>query len=295
MLVRGSGGHPRRFCFLIKTQYNPTLGDGMKIRWIAFPVLLVVAGFFAGYSMGAQAAPSDLQEQYSTPTAGPDGRILYTVQAGDTCLRIQLLTGVSVEYIRTTNHLDENCTLQLGQKIMIGIGGPSAASPTPGPSPTPSPIPLTPTPKVGGTAQVCVLLYNDSNGDGLRQTTEGAIAGGALSLTSLSGTYSATLTTSIPSDPNAYQGTCFANVPEGKYTVSAAVPSGYNPTTGLTTTLEQVIAGETSMVDFGAQEKSVSTNGQDSGGRSPLMGIIGVIFLLAGVGLGIYAWRVLRK
>lgn len=266
----------------------------MKIRLIVLAGLLLTAAVYGWLSAGVQAAPADLQEQYATPTAGPDGRILYTVQPGDTCLRIQLLTGISVEYIRTTNHLDENCTLQIGQKIMIGIGGPAAESPTPGPSPTPSPIPPTPTLKAGGTAKVCVLMYDDLNGDGLRQTVEPAIAGGALSLTSLTGTYSATLTTVIPSDPEAYQGTCFTDVPEGKYTVSAAVPAEYNPTTGLTTSLEKVSAGDTSFVDFGAQEKTVVTDG-GTGGRSPLLGIIGVLFLLGGVGLGIYAWRILRK
>ena len=50
-----------------------------------------------------------------TPTPGPDGRIIYLVKAGETCTQISLLYGVTVEYIRTTNLLDENCTLRAGQ------------------------------------------------------------------------------------------------------------------------------------------------------------------------------------
>ncbi len=254
----------------------------------------MVAVLAVRLSTGVQAAPA-YQQQSASPTPGPDGQIMYTVKDGDTCLLLQALYGVSVDYIRTTNHLDVNCTLQVGQKIMLGIGSSSAASPTPGPSPTPSLVPLTPTPAVGGTAEVCILLYNDVNGDGLRQSSEQPVAGGAISLTSLTGTYSQSLTTSIPSDPNAYPGTCFTNVPEGKYTVSAAVPSGYNPTTTLTTTLDQVIAGETVEIDFGAQQKTVTTDQGNGGGHSPILGILGVFFLLGGISLGVYAWRILRK
>ncbi len=266
----------------------------MKIRLAFILGLVLVAALLVEFSAGVQAAPGN-QQKFPSPTPGPDGRIIYTVKEGDNCLLLQLLYGVSVDYIRTTNHLDENCTLQVGQKIMLGIGGPSAASPTPGPSPTPSPTPPTPTPAAGGMAEVCILLYNDVNGDGLRQANELPIVGGAISLTSLTGTYSATLTTVLPTDPNAYPGTCFTNVPEGKYTVSAAVPSGYNPTTGLTATLDQVNPGDTIDVPFGAQEKTTPDNPTPVGRRSPILGILGVLFLLGGIGLGVYAWRILRK
>jgi hypothetical protein len=267
----------------------------MKTRAILVGIFLLIGSLTAWFAAGVQAAPLSQVQQVNSPTPGPDGRILYIVQEGDNCGKISLLFGVSIEYLRVTNHLDENCTLQSGKAIMIGMGGPGASSPTPGPSPTPTPIPPTVTPQVGGLAQVCVLLYADLNGDGLRQSTEPAIAGGALSLTSLSGTYSKTLTTTVPSDPNAYQGTCFTDVPEGKYTVSAGVPDGYNPTTDMTSTLDEVRAGETINVDFGAQVKTSPQNSGDGAGRSPILGILGVLFLIGGVGLGVYAWRVMRK
>jgi hypothetical protein len=266
----------------------------MKTR----PVLAICL-FFAGVAllwlqMPAAASPA-LQVAYPSPTPGPDGRIIYVVKAGETCTQISLLYGVSVEYIRTTNLLDENCTLREGQNLMIGIGGPSIATPTPNPEATATPVTPTATPKVGGTAQVCVLVYNDINGDALRQETEGAIAGAAISLTSPDENYSQTLTSVINPDATAYQGMCFPDVPPGKYSVSAGVPEGYNATINLTTSVD-VIPGDLISVNFGAQAREAAgTTAAPSNSPSPLLGIAGAAFLLVGIGLGIYSWRILRK
>jgi len=79
------------------------------------------------------------------------------------------------------------------------------------------------------------LLFNDLNGDSLRQELEPAVEGGAVSVTETNGAYSATLDTVIVSDPEAYQGICFTNVPEGNYNISMGIPSDYNPTMSLPT------------------------------------------------------------
>lgn len=267
----------------------------MKIRRLNLTGILLLAALLVWITAVVQAAPPSQVQQYASPTPGPDGRILYVVKPGETCLQISLMYGVSVDYIRTTNHLDVNCTLQAGSAIMIGVGGPSAASPTPGSSPTPTQVPPTATPMIGGTAEVCVLLYKDINGDGVVQAGEPAIAGGAVSLTSLTGAYSQTQRTVIQSDPNAYPGICFSGIPEGRYTVSAAVPDGYNATTTLSFTLDSVKAGSISYVDFGAQAKTSPSGPSQGPAHSPLLGILGAVFLLGGIGLGIYAWRVMRK
>jgi hypothetical protein len=259
-------------------------------------VLLLLAVLFLRLPLAAQAAPA-AQVTYATPTPGADGRIIYTVQEGDSCLRISLLTGVSVEYIRQTNHLDENCTILSGQRLVIGIGAPPPPSPTAGPSPTPTTALPTPTPVSGGLAEVCVALYNDSNGDGLRQAntdalgdyvadgTEPIVPGGAISLTSLTGTYSQTQSTVAGLDP-----VCFMDVPDGEYSVSAAVPDGYNPTTVLNYSL-QILPGDTSFVSFGAQAKSQLPVESEKPKRSPLLGILGALLLLTGIGLGVFAFR----
>ncbi len=257
--------------------------------------LLVTLALLTRMQVPAQAAPVEAQE-YVTPTAQPDGRILYTVQAGDTCMRIALLNGISVDYLRVTNQLNENCDIREGQQLLIGVGGPAAASPTPGNTATPG-LP-TPSPTQGptGSATVCVLMYVDENGDGIRQVTEFGLDGGAVNLLSANGQYSQTLNTSSGRDPDDAEEplrTCFDDLEPGAYTLSAGIPEGYNPTTVLNTTLLLTV-GDTTYVNFGAQVKTTSG---ESGEKktSPILGFLGGAFLLGGLGIGIYAWSTLRK
>ncbi|WP_162787775.1 LysM peptidoglycan-binding domain-containing protein, partial [Anaerolinea thermolimosa] len=71
------------------------------------------------------------QAVYQTPTPDAQGRILYKVQSGDSCLRIELLTGVKVEQLRTLNKLNEACDLIVGQDVLLAIV-------TPAPTATPA-------------------------------------------------------------------------------------------------------------------------------------------------------------
>ena len=258
---------------------------------------MLAIGFLLLHATSAvTAAPAGQVQQYATPTPGPDGRIIYIVKAGDNCGGISYLTGVSVDYLRQTNHLSENCTIFEGQELVIGMGGPAASTPTVQASPQPTSIIPSPTPFFGN-ARVCVALYNDANGDGLRQAnldefdayvaegTEPTIEGGAVSLSSLGGGYSQTLTTLAGLDP-----VCFNDVPEGNYTVSAAVPDAYNPTTVLTFLLE-LKAGDQTFVSFGAQSRTQASENGGGGAKSPLLGILGAVLLLGGLGLGFFAFR----
>ncbi len=256
-------------------------------------VFLIFLGL-AWISAGVQAAPGEPQVAYPSPTPGPDGRIIYIVQNGDSCELISLMYGVSLDYLRSTNNLDAACSLHAGQELMFGFGGPSLPSPTPGPSQVPTLVPPTPTPGISGNAEVCVLVYNDVNGDGLRQSTETAIPGAAISLTSLDGAFSQTLTTIINPDATAYQGMCFTNVPMGKYNVSAAAPDGYNPTINLTSRVD-VAPGDIAYIDYGAQAKSMTNSNTPQKKPSALLGIIGAVFLLGGIGMGVYVWSLMRK
>jgi hypothetical protein len=266
----------------------------MKIKAFLLVSLFLILPGFVWISASVQAAPGEPQSAYPSPTPQPNGQIIYIVKNGDTCEYISLMYGVSLEYLRTTNNLDANCSLREGQKLTLGIGEPAAAIPTQGPSQTPTVALPTVTPGVSGLGQVCVLVYDDINGDGLRQSTEVAIADAAVSLTSLDGSYSKTLTTVINPDATAYQGTCFTNVPMGQYNVSAAEPGGYNPTINLTSKIV-ITAGDIAYIDYGAQLKTVVDPGNPTTKRSPLLGIIGAVFLLAGIGMGVYVWSLLRK
>lgn len=265
----------------------------MKIRPVVIASIFLAAMVFFGLSMPARAAPSP--QQFATNTPLPDGRILYKVQPGDTsCIRIALLHGITVEQLMQLNsNINASCSnLIVGTELLVGTGGPAAASATPGPSPTPAPPTITPT-LPAGTTEICVLLFDDLNGDALRQTDEPVIIGGAISVTETTGKYSKTLETAANPDPNAYPGTCFSDVPEGNYNIGAAIPDNYNPTTSLTYTLD-VKAGDLNYVDFGAQSRNTTVTqpgNSGGGGTSPLLGFFGGLLLLGGIGLGWYALR----
>ena len=267
----------------------------MNLKRFLVVFLLLAPLLLFGLMLPAQASPS-MQGQFPSPTPGADGRIIYIVQPGDSCFRIQALYGITIEQLRGLNpQLDDNCTLVVGNELMLGVGGPAALSPTPGPSPTPVPPTVTPTPPAG-TTEICVLLYDDANGDALRQTTELGIAGGAVSVSNTAGTFSETKATISEVDPDTLEPvqTCFTDVPEGEYNISLAVPENYNPTMEMTYTLD-VKAGDRAFIPFGAQPKT-ETASQDApansgGGPSPIFGILGGLLLLGGLGLGWYAFQ----
>ncbi|MFZ5879783.1 MAG: LysM peptidoglycan-binding domain-containing protein [Chloroflexota bacterium] len=251
-----------------------------------------------GLWLPANAAPAGQLQQYATPTAGADGRIIYIVQPGDTCIKISLLNNISIDQLRALNsNLDADCVVVEGQPLLLGLVGPALASETPGPSPTPLPPTLTPTPFTG-TTEICVLLFDDQDGNALRQETEPALAGGAVSVTETNGKYSATLDTVLNPDLEAYQGICFTNVPAGHYNVSVAIPPNYNPTMDLAYVLD-VKAGDRAFIDFGAQsaQNTIAEEPvEDTQEGSPLsfMGILGAVMLVGSIGLAWYAWRMGR-
>jgi hypothetical protein len=235
------------------------------------------------------AQASSPNQNFVTPTPGADGRIVITVQEGQNCSLISTLAGIPISQLRSLNRLDEACTLRIGQELLIGIGGPAGGTPTPtsGPIPTATPTSsIAPTP-IPGEAIVCVLLYEDINGDAMRQDTEVTIPNGAVSVTGTSAQYSKTANTIAGIDP-----ICFDKVVQGTYNISVAAPEGYNPTTQLNYTLDIKI-GEQIYVDFGAQKGGKSSTVEPTAtdtGSSNLLGIAGAVLVLSALGLGVYAW-----
>jgi LysM repeat protein len=254
-------------------------------------IALLAATWFSGQTVfgsnvPVQAAPA-AQIPIYTPTPGPDGRIIYIVKANDTLLGISLITGVSVEELRGLNNLTSD-TIYEGQQLLLGLAGPPEITPTEGPTPTATAVLPTPTPKPG-KGDLCILLYNDLNGDSIRQEDEPSIPDGAISFGNQAGTVSEAVTTQVGTEHQ-----CFNNLPEGEYTITIAVPEGYNPTTSTT---EEVLlnAGEITYLNFGAQKNSENeVIPVPEGGKSPLLGIIGGLFLIAGIGVAIFAGRMLR-
>ena len=269
----------------------------------AFPLLLgllvgllLLPAFLPVYQT-AQAAPAAQLTPFPSPTAGPDGRILYIVQEGDTLWRISAITGVSLEQIRSLNRL-ENDVVRPGDILLLGYGGPLSITPTAGPSPTALPSEPTPT-KAVGTGDICVILYDDLNGDGLRQESETWITNGQISINNRSGSFNESYETVVEldvyDDPDHH---CFEELLEGEYTVSAAIPDGYNPTTSLIRSFE-LLGGNQTYISFGAQlntEKTIEIVAQPvESGRSPLLLWLGGGLLLVGAAIGAYALLLSRQ
>jgi len=235
--------------------------------------------------MAVLAAPQAQFTPFPTPTPGPDGRIVDIVQANDSWWRIAAIFNIDLHELYRLNDATSETILAEGEEVLLGFGGPSDISPTLGPSPTPTSSLPTPTPQPG-SGTLCVLLYNDANGDSRRQEEEPSIPEGAISITDRDGQVSLNEVT-----PGGTEPLCFPDLPQGEYNISVAVPEGYNATTALNYALV-VEPGAQTFLDFGAQPGSAALpEAAESGGgsRSLLLGVLGGALLLGGIGLGVYA------
>lgn len=251
-------------------------------------ILLGLVGlilFIFSTGLAVKAAPQAQFTPFPTPTPGTDGRIIYIVQANDSWWRIAAIYAIDLNELLRLNDATSDTILVEGAEVLLGFGGPAEVTPTAGPSPTPEPRLPTPTP-LPGSGTLCVILFNDANGDSLRQEEELSIPDGAISVSDRSGDVSLTETTVSGSEPF-----CFEELMQGEYNISVAVPDGYNPTTVLNYTLV-IDPGTETYLDFGAQPSSASVEEASSPARSSsslFMGIAGAVLLLGGIGLGVYA------
>jgi hypothetical protein len=254
-----------------------------------FAGILAIWLIFTSMHSQAMAAPAAQYTPLPTPTPGSDGRIVYIAQEKDSAWRIAAIFGIDLATLRALNKWAENPIIKPGDEIILGFAGPEEITPTLGPSPTPQPLLPTETSQPG-LGNLCILLYNDLNGDSIRQEEEPSIPGGAISISSRSGTVSKTEDTQDGLDHQ-----CFEDLPEGVYNISLGVPDGYNPTTvmNLSVTLK---AGDINYLDFGAQANTQTILEQPApqgSGKSPVLGVIGGLILALGVGLGLFAGRLL--
>lgn len=234
----------------------------------------------ARLSPASDAPPAE--QQPAAPTEAPpenaggggDGSIRYVVQAGDTLDGIAFAHGITRAELMEYNNIADPRIVVLGQELIIR---PPDPTPTPSPSPTLSadqiatmtamPTPTrsiapavreaAPAPVVGGetspldpsnaAASLCVLMFNDVNGNRLQETGETVVSGGAIVVETADGTPAGAHTTTA-SDPH-----CFNDLTPGTYSVSATPPDGYGLTSpgSLTTRLT---AGVEITVLFGVAE-----------------------------------------
>jgi hypothetical protein len=228
---------------------------------------------------------------------------MYIVQTGDSLWRISAVSGISLDELRLLNNLGPNDIIAPGQKLLLGLGGPAGQIPTQGLPPTPTSELPTPTPGIG-TATLCVLLYEDINGDALRQEEERSLPGGAISINDRFGEVSITADTppggiseNLFPEPEELGFTCFDELEKGDYNATVAIPDGFNATTPLSFAAV-LYAGDEMLLAFGAQPNT-ATSAQDpiptGSGNSPILGVLGGLLLVFGLGLWVYTAIFRRK
>jgi LysM repeat protein len=245
---------------------------------------ILFAGFILTiFAIPAQAGPAEragLQPTaYQTATPLADGRILYTVQEGDTLWKISAITGVPIDELERLNNIRRDDPLQVGTVLILRIVTPTHIEPTMAfqPSATPSPLPVT------GKGTICVSFFNDINGDGSqKEGTEALVAGGQVSVALIDGTEVGNHTLDDPT-----QEYCFVDIPAGQYNIAAAAPKNYNPTGEMNKSLT-LEPGATAKISFAVQSNN-TIGATEEGGRSGSLwlGLIGLA-LLGGAGFMIY-------
>ena len=234
-----------------------------KSSWMLILVGITLIGLVVitlPFQSPVLAAPNPQMTNFPTPTPGSDGRIIYVVQEGDTLWRIAAVSGLDLADLRDLNQLGLEDIVYVGQQLILGLGGPAGEQATAAPGITEESAEPTDTP-VPGLGTLCVLLFEDINGDSMRQEEEISLPGGAINISNRDGSISITEDT-LEHNPSSVTDDyfCTEGLDEGDYNVSVALPEGYNPT---------------------------STPG--TSGSTPLLGVIGAILLLGGIGLGVYS------
>lgn len=269
----------------------------MKKFVFVLPVIVLFFALLIVSTLSVMASPA-LQTDFITATPNEFGRIYYTVTEDDFSLwDISAKTGIDLQEIYELNAdiSPDNPTIYLGQRIVIAIQTPE---PTATPDGYVDTVEAEPTqiPEGPGTGNICVLLYEDINGNAFREETEEMMTDGAVSVSERNNQFTGAKNTIA--DPNRDDDySCFENLPEGSYTITMAIPDGYNSTKTLHTTVD-LVAGDRIFYNFGAQ-KSLALLAEDvspeEGGRSTLFGVLGLGFILAGIGLGIFSFNMNRK
>jgi hypothetical protein len=260
---------------------------------VALGLVVIVAVAIPASAQPARPEPA--RQGFVTPTPGPDGKIIYIVQPGDDLWTIAALSGKSVEELMALNNMQPNDYLIPGVELLLGLGGPVLPTIAPDTRPTATRVPLTPTP-VFGTGDICVILFEDVNGNAVLDEGELPLAGGQISVSELSGALAGEHTTgdAVTEDdtPEPY---CFVGVANGDYNVSAAAPANYNPTTAMNVPV-RVEPGDIKNIEFGAQASAaLGLGGGSTGSRSTVLGAVGALLLLSAGALGYMAFRYNRR
>ncbi len=249
-----------------------------------------------------------------TPTPRPDGAIVHTVVAGDTLFGISLEYNVDVQDIYDLNGLDSQSLLSIGQEIVIATTGdalpaatatPEAVDTTPevlptataqivtGGQPSTGDLPAAP---AADKAAVCVLAFDDANGDLFREADGGEmlLPNAQISLLARSGPVDSRTTDGI-SEP-----WCFNDLEPGNYILRHTAPPGYVLTDGgqtnftldpgevesielaYTRDASATAAGETALPNPSTSEDGVTNDPAASDSGTPVTNILNVVLRVSG-------------
>ena len=227
----------------------------------------------------ATPATSSTPDPTTTPgTPSPTATIppntgTYAIQSGDTLSAVAERYNLTLDQLLALNpSLTRESILQVGQ--VITLGG------TPQPT-TPTPIPTSVTPTVTATVTIsataattltlststpvadatvalatlgmCLSAYDDPNGNGLRETGEGLIAGAQFTVTDASGQITATYASDGGSEPH-----CLATLPDGRYLIDIVPPTNRIATTDLKWSVS-LLSGTSVNIHFGSRAAPTAT------------------------------------
>lgn len=138
--------------------------------------------------------------------------------------------------------------------------------------------------EASGPAMLCVMSYDDANGNGIRDPQEAKVGGVKFLLntaTTLLGQYTA---------DGVNEPYCFSDLDPGTYTVSWE-GEGYQATSGQSWTVE-LTPGQIQEHEFGVVPPAEAEDVAGPGGPSPLgtavIGALITVIVLSGIGLAIY-------
>ncbi|MBI4786984.1 MAG: DUF11 domain-containing protein [Chloroflexi bacterium] len=168
--------------------------------------------------------------------------------AGSTCSRnVGALAGGgasgSAQFIVTVNNPIPPSVTQVTNTVVIGDDGANGADVNPNDNTATINTPIL------AVGAICVTVFNDLNGNGIRETGEGWLSGAQITVTNASSVAVAAWN-STPSQPY-----CFTNLPVGNYTVEERNPAGYRSTSPDLMSTE-VEFGVAKLVDFGDQSST---------------------------------------
>jgi hypothetical protein len=191
-----------------------------------------------------------------------DGVQRHTVQSGETLGGIAYTYGVLTQTLRDLNNLSSDM-VYVGQVLIVEPAAAESQAPAEEPAQeaeetleeeAPEAPEVTPEPQAAAEVeaapeepaalgQICLIMFEDANRDGLRDSVEGLLPGGMLNI---SGVVSDTYMTDGASEPH-----CFIDLDSGDYEVTVEAPEGY-VLTGLSKVPVTLSGGGEVTLSFGA-------------------------------------------